>query len=174
MSPLPDFLPWGGLEYYLLLAALLFGRGMDFLSTYVATPHLVLEGNPLARKMGWKGGMIVNAVLCVWLGRWPMAAIIITTTSLLVAGRNFQMAWLMRTMGEEAFRRWFVEKIFETPISLYLFCLLGQTVLTSLIGVALLWFDGVPLAIGLGVVAYGVTVLFYSLLSLWRMRGSLR
>jgi len=170
---MPDFLPWGGREYYCFLCALLFGRGMDFLSTYVATPHLVLEGNPLARLMGWKFGGVVNLILCVWLGRWPMTAVIITTTSLLVASRNFQMAWLMRTMGEQEYRRWFVEKVFETPPSLYVFCLLSQTVLTSLIGVALLWFDGLPMAIGMGIVAYGVTVLFYTMLSRWRMRRSI-
>ena len=31
-------------------------RGMDFLSTWVATPNLVLEGNPIAKKLGWKMG----------------------------------------------------------------------------------------------------------------------
>ena len=169
-----EFLAWGEPKYLVLLCLLIFGRGMDFLSTYVATPNLVLEGNPLAQKMGWKFGSVVNLILCVWLSRWPLTAIIIITTSLLVAARNFQLAWLMRSMGEEAFRRWFTDKIYETPLTLYLLCLLGQTVLTSLIGVPLICFDGVPMAIGLGIVAYGITVLFYTLLSLWRMRRKMR
>ena len=29
---------------------------MDFLSTWVATPNLVLEGNPIAKKLGWRWG----------------------------------------------------------------------------------------------------------------------
>ena len=169
-----DFLAWGSPEYRVLFCLLIFGRGMDFLSTYVATPNLILEGNPIAKKMGWRLGSVVNLLLCVWLARWPLTAILITTTSLLVAARNFQLAWLMRAMGEENFRRWFVDKIFETPLSLYLSCLLGQTALTGLIGVPLLWFDGVPMAIGMGILAYGITVLFYTLLSLWRMRRAMR
>ena len=48
-----DFIPFDSQEYFMLLALLLFARGMDFLSTWVATPHLVLEGNPIAK---WLGG----------------------------------------------------------------------------------------------------------------------
>ena len=51
-----DLLPFASRGYCLMLALLLFARGMDFLSTWVATPNLVLEGNPLAKKMGWKLG----------------------------------------------------------------------------------------------------------------------
>jgi hypothetical protein len=165
-----DFIPVGTREYYALLILLVFARGMDFLSTYVATPNMVLEANPIAKLMGWRIGAIVNLVICGGLSRWPLTAILVATTSLLVAARNFQSAWLMRAMGEEQFRFWFSERIAETPLPLYLSCLLGQTVLTSLIGVALLWFDGVPMAIGLGILTYGITVLFYTLLSLVRMR----
>jgi hypothetical protein len=84
------------------------------------------------------------------------------------------MAWLMRSMGEEAYRRWFVDRVFETPPALYLGCLAGQTVLPGLIGAPLLWFDGVPMAVGMGIIAYSVTVLFYTLLSLWRLRRNLK
>jgi hypothetical protein len=163
----------GSPEYMVLLCALVFSRGTDFLSTYVATPSLALEANPLAKKLGWKLGGLVNIALCLLLAEWPLTAIIICTASLLVAARNFQLAWLMRTMGENYFRVWFMEKVFETPLSLYLSCLLAQTALTSLSGVALLWFDGVPMAIGIGIVAYAVTVLFYTLLSLWRSRRAM-
>jgi hypothetical protein len=142
----------------------------------VATPHLVLEGNPLAKKLGWKWGLPMNVVFCLAFAFWPISAIIISTTSVLVAARNFQQAWLMRSLGEEVYRSWHVARLQETRISLYLFCLLGQTALTAMVGAALIWFNPdamVAMAIGLGIIAYAGAVAFYTLLSVWRIRRSM-
>ena len=114
-------------EYWLLLAALLCGRGMDFLSTWVATPNLLLEANPLARKLGWRWGIPLNVVLCIGFALWPLPAIIIGTTSALVAAHNFQSAWLMRTMGEVPYRDWLFRRLAEAPRGLFVFCLVAQT-----------------------------------------------
>ena len=168
-----EIVPFGGSLYCLYLGLLIFARGMDFLSTWIATPNLVLEANPLARKLGWKGGLVVNAVLCAAFARWPLPAIVIITTSLLVAARNFQSAWLMRSMGEEAYREWHVARIQETPIALFLLCLAGNTVLTACVGGVVILFSQmlvVPFGIGAGIVAYGGAVAFYTLLALWRLR----
>jgi len=165
--------PFGSRVYFIVLALLVFARGMDFLSTRVATPNLVLEGNPVAKKLGWRWGLVVNALLCAALAAWPFPALIIATTSLLVAARNFKDAWLMRSLGEEPYRAWHVARIQETRVSLYLFCLFGQTALTALVGGALVYFSPpelVPLAIGWGIVAYAAAVAFYTLLSVWRLR----
>jgi len=155
---------------------LVFARGADFLSTWVATPNLVLEGNPLAKKLGWKWGLFVNAALVVLLARWPLPAIVVSTASVLVAARNFQSAWLMRSLGEQSYRDWHVERVQDTRVSLYLFCLFGQTVLTAGVGAALVYFSNwqvVPLAIGMGIVAYAAAVAFYTLLAIWRMRRAM-
>ena len=167
-----DAVPFASREYFVFLALLLFSRGSDFLSTWIATPNLVLEGNPLAKKMGWKLGLVVNLVLCVAFAFYPMMAIIISTTSGLVAARNFQNAWLMRTLGEEGYRDWFVARLVEAHLGLYLFCLVAQTILFAAVGSALIYFSRgwVALAIGFGIVAYAFTVLFYTLLSVWRIR----
>jgi hypothetical protein len=168
-----DFLPFASRGYGVMLALLLFARGMDFLSTWVATPNLVLEGNPLAKKLGWKFGGLVNVVLCFVFAFWPLTAIIIITAGLLVAAHNFHAAWLMRSMGEEAYRQWFMEQISRARFPLYVICLLSETGLTGLVGAALLCFsevESVPFAIGLGILAYAAIVLFYTALSLWRLR----
>jgi MFS family permease len=158
-----------------MLAALLFGRGMDILSTWVATPNLELEGNPIAKLLGWRWGLPVNFLFCVALAFWPLPAIILTTTSLLVAARNFQSAWLMRTMGEEAYREWHIQRIRETRITLYLGCLAGNTLLTAAVGAAVVYFSERTLllfGIGVGIVAYGGAVAFYTLLAIFRLRRS--
>src|SRR5947209_19061915 len=119
-------IPFGSRDYSLLFLLLFFSRGMDILSTWVATPNLVLEGNPIAKKLGWRWGLPINFALCLTLAFWPLPAIVISTTSVLVAARNFQSAWLMRSLGEEAYRDWHVERIQETRLTLYLFCLHGN------------------------------------------------
>jgi hypothetical protein len=172
-----DLVPFGSRTYLLLLLALLFSRGVDFLSTWVATPNMVLEGNPIAKKLGWRWGIPVNLLLCVLFAFWPLPAMVISTTSVLVASRNFQAAWLMRSMGEQSYRDWHIERVQETSATLYLACLLGQTVLIASIGGAVIYFthsdrDTVLFAIGLGIIAYAVAIAVYSLIGVWRLRRS--
>jgi hypothetical protein len=173
----PDVFPFGSRGYVVMFVLLAFARGMDFLSTWLATPNLVLEGNPLARKLGWKWGAFLNAALCVGFAFWPLTAIIVITAALLVSAHNFHSAWLMRSMGEEAYREWFSERIARTRLPLFVGCLLGETVLTGAIGGALILFsetDSIAFAVGFGVVAYSAIVLLYTLLSLWRSRHAMR
>jgi len=170
-----DFVPFGCRSYALMFLLLIVARGMDFLSTWVATPNLVLEGNPIAKKLGWKWGIPLNLALCFGLAFWPLPAIVISTTSVLVASRNFQSAWLMRSLGEQIYRDWHIERVQETSVTLYLFCLFAQTALTGGVGAAVISFSEwrlVPLAIGMGIVAYALAVAFYTLLGVWRLRRS--
>lgn len=172
-----DPVPFGGRDYFLLLAILGLSRGMDFLSTWIATPNLVLEGNPIAKALGWKFGIPINVILCVVFAMWPLPAVIITTTSLLVAARNLQSAWLMRSLGEEPYRSWMVERIREAPPTLYLFCLLGQNLLVAAIGFVLIGFSEwalIPFGVGTGMVAYAIAVVVFSLISIWRIRRAYR
>ena len=53
---------------------LLLARGVDFCSTWVATPNLVLEGNPIAKKLGWRWGILLNFASCA-LGLACLAAL---------------------------------------------------------------------------------------------------
>jgi len=168
-----DALSFGSSGYLRMMALLLFGRGADFFSTWVATPNLVLEGNPLARKLGWKLGAIANVALCLGLAFWPETAVAAVTASLLVAAHNFHLAWLMRSMGETAFRSWFAERTAESRLPLRLTCLLGESGATALVGAGLLYWageDSMAFAIGGGIVAYAFILLFYTSLSLWRLR----
>jgi hypothetical protein len=170
-----EFVPFASRPYFLFLLILIAARGMDVLSTRIATPNLVLEGNPIAKALGWRWGMLLNIAICVALAFWPVSAIAVATMSVLVAARNFQSAWLMRSMGEEAYRQWHVHRIQETRVTLYLFCLAGNTVLTACVGIAVVFFSTdranyVPFAIGLGIVTYAAAVAFFTLLAIWRLR----
>jgi hypothetical protein len=170
-----DFVPFGSRTHALLFLMLLVARGMDFLSTWVATPNMVLEGNPIAKRLGWRWGIPVNLALCFLFAFWLLPAIVISTTSVLVAARNFQSAWLMRSLGEQLYRDWHVERVQETSVTLYLFCLFAQTALIAGVGAAIIYFSNwerepVLLAIGMGIIAYAAAVALFTMLSIWRLR----
>jgi len=168
-----EILPFGSKPYFVFAALLLFSRGMDFLSTWVATPRLVLEGNPIAKWMGWRGGIVFNVIFSATVAVWPLPTIMVCSMSLLVAARNFQNAWLMRSMGEMAYSVWMYERLNAAPTGLFAACIVAQSALTAFIGIALMMFSderSIPFAIGAGVMAYSFAVLGFSLFSLWRIR----
>ena len=170
-----EFVPFGSPAYFALLACLIGARAMDFISTWIATPNLVLEANPLAKKMGWRIALIVNTVICFTMAIWPLPSVMLITMSLLVAAHNFHSAWLMRTMGEHEYRFWMSERLSQAPRSLFLFCLLGETSLVGILGSGLAYFTGelVPYGIGMGMVTYALAVLGFSLYSVWRLRAKI-
>jgi hypothetical protein len=174
MDPLlaENFTSFGSSRYWLLLLILIFCRGMDVLSTRIATPNLVLEGNPIAKLLGWHWFLPINIGFCFTLAAWPLPAIMLATMSLLVAARNFQSAWLMRSLGEEAYRAWHVQRILETRVTLYLFCIAGEAGLMAVIGAAIIFFSdsAVLLGIGWGTIGYASAVAFYILLARLRLR----
>jgi len=166
------FLPFGSREYFVLLTILLFSRGMDVLSTWIATPSLLLEGNPVMRKLGWRTGIAVNLAFSVAVAMWPLPCIILTTVGLLVAARNFQSAWLMRSMGEVNYLTWIRARVSAAP-RVYTFCIFGQSILTAMVGSALMIFSpvtSIAFAIGAGICGFALANVVYSLLSMWRIR----
>jgi hypothetical protein len=168
-----EILPFGSQPYFILLAMLTFARGMDFFSTWVATPNLMLEGNPIAKRLGWRGGMLFNLAFCVAIPVWPLPTIMVSVMSLLVAAHNFQNAWIMRSMGETQYAIWIHERMMNCPPALFVFCLVAQSGLTALVGALLMLVSNersIMFAVGAGVVGYAIALLVFSLLSMWRIR----
>ena len=166
---------FGSTDYLVLLGLVLFGRGMDLFSTWIATPTLELEANPIARALGWRGGVAVNLVACLVLAVLPLAAVSVATTSVLVASRNLQSAWLMRTLGEHEYRAWIAARYRETPRGVFVICLLLHTGLLGLVGGALMLFSRwqlVPFAVGFGILTYALAVGLYTGLGMHRAARS--
>ena len=167
-----DPVSFGSRGYLLMLGLLVFGARDGF------SQHLDRHSQPGAgrqphRQKTWlEMGIVAECGPGVALALWPLSAIVVATASVLVAARNFQSAWLMRSLGEDAYREWHVQRVQETPVTLHLFCLAGNTLLTAVVGAVLIGFSRmhlVPFAIGMGMVAYAVAVAFYSLLGIWRI-----
>ena len=179
-----QFAAFGSADYFVLLACLAVSRALDFFSTWIATPNLLLEANPIARKLGWRMAIPINVVLSLALALWPLPAVMIATSSVLVAARNFQSAWLMRTMGELPYRLWMGEQLAQGR-ALFFFCLAAQTAIYSALGGTLLYFSVleagpdpsrlisgpgvVPFGIGMGIIGFAVAVFVFTMLSVWRI-----
>jgi hypothetical protein len=169
-----QFLELGSGAYWGMFAMMFFARGMDFLSTWVATPKLVLEGNPIAKRLGWRGGAIVNVIFCAATAVWPFPAIMVSVMSIMVAARNFQSAWMMRSMGEAGYAMWIHERMITAPPALFAGCIIAQSGLTALVGGGLMLsarINSIPFAIGAGIAGYAAAVFIFSFFALWRSRG---
>lgn len=168
---LDEFVPAGSAAWWVFAGVVAAARAADLFSTWVATPGLELEANPLARRLGWRWGIPLNLVMTLASALWPMLAVSLATTSSLVAARNLQHAWLMRSLGETGYRLWFADRIASAPPRLVWLCFMGEAALTGGVGAALMVFGPamlVPFAVGLGVFAYGAAVALFTGLSLWR------
>jgi len=170
--PDSEFVNFGSAAWWGFAALILAGRACDLGSTYLATPRLKLEGNPIARRLGWRGGILLSVLTAAIFGAWPLIAISVTTTSALVAARNLQQAWVMRAMGEGAYQSWFSEQVWRSPLWLVVGCHWAEALLAGLPGIALLiWGEDtrVSLGIGLGLTGYAGAVAGFSTWVLWHL-----
>lgn len=167
---------FGSVQYFLLLGVLVFARSCDLASTWLATPHLQLEANPISAWLGWRRGIILNIVLCLLLARHVVPGVMLTTTSVLVAARNLENAWLMRSMGESAYQSWMALQLHRTHASLVLGCYWGNGLLYFLLGLAIIFFSPnvIALSIGFGVLGYAFAVVTFTSLSIWRSKRRIR
>jgi len=96
---LDGFVGFGSPAWWVFLGIVAVARGADLFSTWLATPGLELEANPVARRLGWRWGIPLNVAMSLGTAMWPLLGLSLATTSFLVAARNLQQAWLMRTLG---------------------------------------------------------------------------
>ena len=83
-----------------LILGLFVSRTLDFLSTWLATPRLSLEANPLMRRIGYFRMALLNLPLLGLPLLHNGLAITFIVTSLLAAGANLASAALAKGMGE--------------------------------------------------------------------------
>lgn len=170
---LDEFIQPGTARWWVLTVILWLGRSFDLGSTWLATPNLKLEANPISRRLGWRLALVLNFLIAPVFACWPLLAISLATTSTLLGARNSQQIWLMRSMGEELYREWFSERAAASPTWVIHSSFLAEAFLTSLIGASLMLFTSwalVPFAIGLGILGYSLVIAFYTTLILRRRR----
>lgn len=70
------------------LFAVVVARTFDLTTTWLATPDLHQEGNPVMRQMLWRWIVIANAVICLWVASKVEYTIPCCVCSILVGIRN--------------------------------------------------------------------------------------
>ena len=152
--------------YLVCLLVLLLSRGLDILSTWITSPTLLLEANIIARKLGWSGILLLNAVIALWLANYTVPTIALTTVSCLVAMRNRQSAWLVHSLGEQQYNQLYIQQIQVISTFRYLSYLLFQIAIPAICGAAVigLFADNWLLqGIGTGLICYAIAVGIHSL-----------
>ena len=164
--------PWGPFTAALIVA-MAFSRGMDFLSTWIVTPKLELEANPLMRRVGFIWMALLNLPLLGLPLLHHGLSITFIVTSLLAAGSNLANGALARGMGEKRQAESQARAIREIGLSGALAMNSAGAVVICLGGVFLMFLsrgmDSYPWWGGLGVVMYGVVGLFHFNLSILRL-----
>ena len=121
----------------LLCALVLISRLGDIGTTYLATPKLKLEANPIVRKLGWWFG-IASLLLCL-VPYWSTAAgIIILVPSLMVSASNASRIWFVRAYGESEYVDLLQRLAMKSKLSHALAATLVSAMFVALIGFILL------------------------------------
>jgi hypothetical protein len=145
--------------------ATLISRMGDIGTTFLVTPTLRVEANPIARRLGWKFIFATAAVALV--PYYSMSAgVVILTASFLAAASNATEAMLARYVGEEKFTALHREAIQTMPVLLGLGLLCLPAIFFLMLGLMMLlllphanndWgFD-----IAMGTIAFALVVLIF-------------
>lgn len=84
---------------HFLFVMLLFARCGDIFTTWLASPKLQHEANPVTVKFGWFYGAATIALSVVAYWSEPFALALLSI-SLCVSASNASKVWIMRTLGE--------------------------------------------------------------------------
>jgi hypothetical protein len=124
---------------HLVALMLLLARLGDVGSTYLATPGLKLEANPIARRFKWPFAILTIFVAAVPYYSLPMG-IALLVASLLVCASNFSKLWLLRAMGEVEYHRMVVRMASQSKVLPTVLFILAPAICMAAIGGLLLYF----------------------------------
>jgi hypothetical protein len=85
---------------WVLFTGLFITRIIDLISTYLVTPRLLNETNPVMRKFKWPSAWL-TFLLCLIPFISIQIGICILVMSLLSSSLNIRKIWMMRAIGEE-------------------------------------------------------------------------
>ena len=124
---------------HLVAFLLLLARLGDVGSTWLATPKLKLEANPVVRRFRWPYAWLT--VLVALLPYYSVQlGIILLVASLLVCASNFSKLWLMRAMGEAEYHAFVTRVAARAHLPSSLFFILMPSLCVAIIGLLLLHF----------------------------------
>lgn len=157
-----------------LCVALLIARLGDVFSTYLVTPTLKLEGNPLVRKFRWPFALLTIPVCLIPYYNTALA-IPILVVSLMVSASNCSKIWLHRALGESQAYELFKSCALRAPVFSSLLFILSPCFFIAMLGGLVLFFYPDPASdwgyfIAIGILCYAIAMAFYGPLFFFRLR----
>jgi len=125
---------------HFLFAVLLVSRIGDILTTYIATPRLKLEGNPIVRKLGWP--FALASILVAFIAYVDQAtAIAASVLLLLVCASNASRMWMMRILGEDEYLNLYSRLVQRSSLVFTLACIWAPSFFFAVIGIVVYAFS---------------------------------
>jgi len=152
---------------------ILLARLADITSTYLVTPTLKLEGNLLARKLGWRFALLTILVCLVPFYSTSMG-IVVLVPSLFVSASNIGKIWLVRSMGEKQFSELIDSIARRQKLSPAIAGVVASSLFIILAGLVLLYLSPDPSTdwgywYAVGIIAYGLAIMLHGSLYYWRL-----
>jgi hypothetical protein len=151
-----------------LAVLILIARLGDIGSTYVATPTLRMESNPVMRFGGWKLAALTLLACLIPYYSAPLGLSALVL-SLLVTSSNLSKGWLMRALGETDYQSVIQLAAARSSLSTALAFVLGSAVSVGLAGLIMIFVSGGSGTWGywaaVGVALYALAIAAYGVLA---------
>ncbi len=128
--------------YYFVINALItvIGRLLDILSTRYVTKELKLETNKIARRIGWKG-MILLQIPIIILGSLDFYfSFFIFWWSIFLFANNIEGSWYIKEVGEDEYQKEVKHRLEKSKIWKIIFGELSSVIKFTLAGIFILLF----------------------------------
>jgi hypothetical protein len=153
---------------HVLALLILLARIGDITTTFLVSPRLTLEANPIARRLGWRVGF-ASLLLCLVPYYSVAVSLVVLVPSLLVSAGNASRAWFSRAIGEERNKELILEAVSRSRPRHALVGVIASAGFMATTGTVLVWFYPSPdewaYYFGLGICTYAAVIAIYG--SLW-------
>jgi len=154
---------------HVLCGLLLISRIGDVATTYLITPNLILEANPIMRRLGWRFGLLTLGACFLPYFNVPISVAALVAF-LLVSASNARSVWFVRTIGEKAYAELILATMRKGKLSHALASVAASTFFLALVGGTIMFFYPSPdgdwgFWIGFGVLIYASAVCLHGTLS---------
>jgi len=150
---------------HLLCALIFLSRLGDIGTTYLITPKLKLEANPIMRKLGWWFA-VATLFVCLVPYYSTSLAVIVLVPSLMASAANASKIWFARAYGESEYHELLLRVARRSRLSHALAPTIVAAVFTALVGAVLLLLSPDPArdwgyCFALGFLAYAFVIGVY-------------
>lgn len=147
-----------------LCGMLFLARCGDILTTWLATPTMRLEANPIAKKFGWVFA-VATIFTCFTAYFSQPLALALLSISLCVCASNASKLWMLRTLGEEEYLALQVATLRRSGLTKALIYNCSPALFYIALGLIMRFVDGDPITwgyhLGTGVFAFGIAILVF-------------